>query len=175
VSVRYRTYRCDRGQCVRRCLVECGKARTDSMPNARGEAVIDVCVYYFLRRGGPAGGEFLSKRRATLETIRGCGEPVMESGLLVDHTEIDANGFLTGRASDGAQPIDELWAQIRSLESRASSRDAEALTSGDHSDGDRKSRLHAESRELRDQARGLRERLAAIEIHTADDWPRESR
>jgi hypothetical protein len=128
-----------------------------------------VCVYYFIRRDGPAGGEFLSKRRATIETIRGRGEPVMESGLVVDHTELDAIGFLTGRASDGAHPIDELWAQTRSLESRANSRDAEALALDDHTDGDRKSRLRAESRELRDQAGELRARLTADKIHAADD------
>jgi hypothetical protein len=128
-----------------------------------GDAVItDVCVYYFMRRGGPGGGEFLSKRRATLETISGKGEPVMESRLVVDHTEIDANGFLTGRASDDSHPVHELWAQTRSLESRANSRDSEALELDDGIDGERKTRLRAESRELRDQAQSLRKRLATI-------------
>jgi hypothetical protein len=115
-----------------------------------------------MRRGGPSGAEFLSKRRATLETIRGRGEPVMESRLVVDHTEVDANGFLTGRASDDSHPVDELWALTRSLESRASSRDREALELDDGTDGDQKNILRAESRELREQARGLRKRLAAI-------------
>ena len=115
-----------------------------------------------MRRGGKAGGAFLSKRRATLETIRGRGEPVMESRLIVDHTEVDANGFLTGRASDNSQPVDELWAQTRSLESRANSRDSEALRLDDGVDAEKKYRLRAESRELREQARGLRTRLAAI-------------
>lgn len=115
-----------------------------------------------MRRGGPGGGEFLSKRRATLETISGKGEPVMESRLVVDHTEIDANGFLTGRASDDSHPVHELWAQTRSLESRANSRDSEALELDDGIDGERKTRLRAESRELRDQAQSLRKRLATI-------------
>jgi hypothetical protein len=115
-----------------------------------------------MRRGGQPGEEFLSKRRATLETIRGMGEPVMESRLIVDHTEVDANGFLIGRASEDSHPVHELWAQARSLESRANSRDTEALGLDDGIDGDRKNRLRAESRELRDQARGLRKRLAAI-------------
>jgi hypothetical protein len=104
-----------------------------------------------MRSLGPTGGEFLSKRRATLETIRGKGEPVMESRLVVDHTEIDANGFLTGRASEDSHPVHELWAQARSLDSRANSRD-----------GEQQSRLRAESRELRDQAQGLRKRLATL-------------
>ncbi|MGD0503341.1 MAG: hypothetical protein ABSD02_11405 [Steroidobacteraceae bacterium] len=115
-----------------------------------------------MRRGGPAVGEFLSKRRATLESIAGKGEPVMESKLIVDHTEIDANGFLTGRASDDAHPVHELWAQTRSLESRANSRDIEALELDDPIDAARKSRLLAESRELRDQAEGLRKVLRSI-------------
>jgi hypothetical protein len=120
-----------------------------------------------MRLRGPAGGEFLSKRRATLETISGRGEPVMESRLVVDHTEVDANGFLIGRASDDSHPVHELWAQTRSLESRANSRDTEALELDDGIDGDRKDRLRAESRELRDQARGLRKRLAIIKANGA--------
>ncbi len=125
-------------------------------------AIGDVSVYYFMRRGGPPGGESLSKRRATLESIVGKGEPVMESRLIVDHTEVDANGFLTGRASDDSHPVHELWAQTRSLESRANSRDSEALQLDDRIDAERKGRLRAESRELRDQAEGLRKLLRAI-------------
>jgi hypothetical protein len=115
-----------------------------------------------MRSLGPTGGEFLSKRRATLETIRGKGEPVMESRLVVDHTEIDANGFLTGRASEDSHPVHELWAQARSLDSRANSRDSEALELDAGTDGEQQSRLRAESRELRDQAQGLRKRLATL-------------
>jgi hypothetical protein len=132
------------------------------------EAVItDVCVYYFMRLGPRGGGEFLSKRRATLETINGRGEAVMESRLVVDHTEVDVNGFLIGRASHDSHPVHELWAELRSLESRANSRDTEALGLDDGSDGDLKNRLRAESRELRDQALGLRRRLAIIEADGA--------
>ncbi len=115
-----------------------------------------------MRRGGPTAGESLSKRRATLESIVGKGEPVMESKLIVDHTEVDANGFLTGRASDDSHPVHELWAQTRSLESRANSRDREALELADGIDAERKGRLQAESRGLRDQAEALRKLLRAI-------------
>ena len=114
-----------------------------------------------MRRGGPALGESLSKRRATLESIAGKGEPVMESKLIVDHTEIDSNGFLTGRASADAHPVHELWAQPRSLESRANSREIEALELHAEFDAERRSRLLAESRELRDQAEALRQLLRA--------------
>jgi hypothetical protein len=86
----------------------------------------------------------------------------MESCLVVDHTEVDADGFLIGRASHDSHPVHELWAQTRSLESRANSRDREALGLDDGTDDGRKSRLRAESRELRDQAQGLRKHLATI-------------
>ena len=113
-------------------------------------------------RPGPSGVESLSKRRATLDTIKGKGEPVMESLLVVDHTEVDANGFLTGRASDDSHPVHILWAQARSLESRASSRDFEARQLDGAGDGERRNRLRDESRELRDQADALKKRLTAI-------------
>jgi len=45
----------------------------------------DVYVYYFTR-SGPHGEKVLSKRRATLETINGRGQAVMESQIVVDHT-----------------------------------------------------------------------------------------
>src|ERR1700761_2981437 len=57
----------------------------------------DVSVYYFLRRSGIGGKELLSKRRATLETIKDRGAAVMRSQRVVDHTEVDGNGFSLGR------------------------------------------------------------------------------
>ena len=70
----------------------------------------DVYVYHFMRRG-PAGENILSKRRATLETIKGKGEAVMESQIVVDHTEVDGNGFLIGGIDNESHPMDELWAR----------------------------------------------------------------
>ena len=63
-------------------------------PEPENIVIGDVSVYYFMRRGGPTAGESLSKRRATLESIVGKGEPVMESRLIVDQTEVDANGLI---------------------------------------------------------------------------------
>ena len=121
----------------------------------------DVYVYYFLRYGGPAGEKLLSKRRATLETIKGKGgEAVMESQIVVDHTEVDGNGFLIGGGGNESHPMDELWAQIRSLERRANSRDNEALTLDESAEGQRIYSLHLESRELRNQAQRLRKQRA---------------
>ena len=115
----------------------------------------DVSVYYFIRRGAD-GKESLSKRRATLEAIQGQGEAVMQSQRVVDHTEVDANGFLVGGVRDESHPADALWAHIRSLESRAKSRDNEAL---EIADGDRKTVRLLESRELRNEALALRRQV----------------
>ncbi|MHB8475702.1 MAG: hypothetical protein ACYDBZ_05380 [Steroidobacteraceae bacterium] len=120
----------------------------------------DVYVYYFLRSHGPAGEKSLSHRRATLETIKDMGEPVMESQIVVDHTEVDGNGFLMAGLDNESQPEDESWAQIRSLERRAHSRDCEALLLNEGTDGARKYLLSLESRELRGQAKQLRKQRA---------------
>jgi hypothetical protein len=119
----------------------------------------DVYVYRFMRRG-PAGENILSERRATLETIKGKGEAVMESQIVVDHTEVDGNGFLIGSAGNESHPMVELWAEIRSLERRANSRDNEALTLGESTEGQRIYSLHLESRELRNQAQRLKKQRA---------------
>jgi hypothetical protein len=119
----------------------------------------DMYVYYFMRRG-PAGENILSKRPATLETIKDKGEAVMESQTVVDHTEVDGNGFLIGGIGSESHPKDELWAQIRSLERRAISRDSEALTLNESGEGDRIYLLRLESRELRKQAERLKRQHA---------------
>ncbi len=72
----------------------------------------DVYVYHFMHRGR-AGENILSKRWATLETIKGKGEVVMESQIVIDQTEVDGNGFLIGGIDNESHPMDELWAQIR--------------------------------------------------------------
>jgi len=120
----------------------------------------DVSVYYFVRHGGPAGKELLSERRATLATIKGRGEAVMQSQRIVDHTEVDGNGFLIGGAGDESRP--ELWSRIRSLEARAKSRDREALKIVAGVESGRRQVLHRESLELRTQARILKTRVGRM-------------
>jgi hypothetical protein len=122
----------------------------------------DVYVYYFMRNLGPVGEKVLSKRRATLETIKGRGEAVMESQIVVDHTEVDGNGFLIGGVGNESHPVDELWAEIRSLERRANSRDSEALTLSESGDGKHIYLLRLESRELRNQAQRLRKQRVDV-------------
>jgi hypothetical protein len=124
----------------------------------------DVYVYYFMRCHGTAGEKIRSKRRATLETIKNMGEPVMESQIVVDHTEVDRNGFLIGGVDSESHPMDERWARIRSLERRANSRDYEALQFNDSSDASRKYVLSLESRELRNQARELKKHRADLMV-----------
>jgi hypothetical protein len=128
----------------------------------------DVYVYYFLR----AGSKILSKRRATLETITEMGEPVMESQLVVDHTEVNSNGFLMDGVDNQSQPADEHWSQIRSLERRAASRDSEAQNLSESTDGSRQYMLRLESRELRNQAQKMKklhgELSAAAESSSID-------
>ncbi len=120
----------------------------------------DVSVYYFMRRGGRGGKELLSERRATLATIKDRGKAVMQSQRVVDHTEVDGNGFLIGGASDESHP--EIWSQIRSLEARAKSRDREALKIVEGAESGRRQMLHRESLELRNQARILKTRVGRI-------------
>ena len=119
----------------------------------------DVVVYYFMRSSVPAGEEALSKRRATLATIQRMGEAVMQSRHIVDHTEVDGNGFVIGGASSDSHSLDELWPQIRSLELRAKSRDDEALKIVQNTDSARVRTLRQESVELRNQAQILKARV----------------
>jgi hypothetical protein len=124
----------------------------------------DVSVYYFMRRGNRGGKELLSERRATLEAIKDRGEAVMRSQRVVDHTEVDRNGFLMGGASDESHP--ELWSQIRSLEARAKSRDREALKIVESAASGRRQMLQGESLELRNQARILKTRADQMKAGT---------
>jgi hypothetical protein len=124
----------------------------------------DKYVYYFLRCRGPGEDRVLSQRRATLEAIEGKGEAVMESQIVVDSSEIDGNGFLTGGAENESHPADALWAQIRSLERRANSRDSEALELNESTEGERKYMLNLESRELRKQAQMLKKQRTDLMV-----------
>jgi hypothetical protein len=119
----------------------------------------DVYIYFFKTSNGADGKNVLSTRPATLQAIKVRGEPVMESQIVVDHTELDADGFLITTAGNGSHAIDDIEAQICSLEVRAASRDNEALASAD---GVAQYMLSLESRELRKQARILMSRHTEI-------------
>ena len=116
----------------------------------------DAFVYYFLIRDRSTGRLVSSKRRATLEAIKSNGEPLLESKMAVDDSEVDALGFLV-RSVGGNDPADELWGEIRSLRLRADARDREAKPLNDDSDRERKLILCAESLELRNRADRLQQ------------------
>jgi hypothetical protein len=93
----------------------------------------------------------------------------MESQIVVDHTEVDGNGFVIGGSSNDSHP-DELWTQIRSLELRAKSRDTERLTSNESSEDGHQYMLRLESRELRHQAARLRKQLGGMTVDDVVGW-----
>jgi len=129
----------------------------------------DMYIYYFTESTGPYGEDALSARPATLKAIRGRGEPVMASQIVVDHTELDEDGYLVTTLDSASHSSNDLEGQIASLEVRAASRDREAI---DCSDGVAKYMLSLESRELRKQARKLRSprsELAADEFANRGD------
>ena len=132
----------------------------------------DAYVYFFTVLDESTGDRVRSKRLATLETIKGRGEPVMETQTTVDETELDDGGFLVGRSVAGLRLTDELWGEIRSLNLRAASRDREALELDERTDGRLKYLLSVESRELRNQAKRLqkeRSDILAAELSKAVD------
>jgi hypothetical protein len=116
----------------------------------------DVYIYYFKTSNGPNGRNLLSTRPATLDAIKGRGEPVMESQIVVDHSELDADGFLLAAIGNDSNAIDD---SASSLEVRAASRDNAALASADPIE---QYMLSLESRELRKQARNLKGRRSEI-------------
>ena len=128
----------------------------------------DAFVYYFLIRDRSTGRLVSSKSRATLAAIKGRGEPVMESQMAVDESEVDALGFLVDRWVRGGDPEGELWSEIRSLKLRAASREREAKQLDDGMHRERKLILCAESRELRNKA-GRLEQLAQQQHERASE------
>jgi hypothetical protein len=133
----------------------------------------DMYVYRFAGPEGSGGKDTVFTRAATLEAIKGRGEPLMESQLVVDHSELDADGFLL-RFGISTNAIDNLWSEIRSLGLRADSRDTEACKLNESTEGQRKYMLRLESRELRGQARKLKaERIQLLTEKFQRDSPTE--
>jgi hypothetical protein len=112
----------------------------------------DALVYYFLIRDRSTGRLVSSKSRATLAAIKGRGEPLLESQMAVDDSEIDAAGFLVCRSVRAEDPAGELWSEIRSLRLRAAAREREAQQLEHCLDTERRLILCAESRELRNRS-----------------------
>lgn len=117
----------------------------------------DVYVYRFTMRDRVSGEVYSPKYRATLAAIRHIGEPIMESQIVADRTEVDADGFLRADATGGSHLATDLSIEIKSLQLRADSRDSTASALDATTDGVDKYMLQLESRELRNQARKLQE------------------
>jgi hypothetical protein len=116
----------------------------------------DTYVYYFIGSEDTVGENTLSKWPATLDAIKGKGKAIMESQIVVDDTELDGSGNFIARVGYDSYAVNDLSAQIWSLEVRAASRDIEALKLNDSTEGKDKYMLSLESRELRSQARRLK-------------------
>lgn len=125
----------------------------------------DMYVYYYKGLPGSPGENTCSTRRATLEAIRGIGEPIMESQIVVDHTELDSKGFIHSQLGRDPYAANDLTAEIGSLELRALSRESEALHLDDSVSGQNKYMLSLESRELRKQAQALKTRRGESSAH----------
>jgi hypothetical protein len=114
----------------------------------------DVYVYRFTGWDGLTQPES-KRRRATLETIREIGDPIMESQMVVDEAHLDSDGFFYGSVANDPDPAEDLANEISSLNRRADARDREALKLDEASGGAHKYMLQLESRELRKQAQKL--------------------
>jgi hypothetical protein len=131
----------------------------------------DVYVYRFIGRDGTTKPEPNPRRRATLDTIKAYGDPLMDSQIVVDDGELDSEGFFYESVAN--DPNSEAFAtnEIKSLNLRAASRDAEALDL-DGEAAAQKYMLRLESRELRKQAQMLQKQyeFAAAELDNAADF-----
>jgi hypothetical protein len=118
----------------------------------------DVYVYCFIDRDGPAETNGHARPRATLETIKAIGDPIMESQIVVDDAELDSRGFFLGSVANDSRPSEDVRNEIRSLNLRAAARDREGLILADDDDAAgsaHKYMLQLESRELRKQSKKL--------------------
>lgn len=125
----------------------------------------DAYVYRFKGLNGTNGEGPNDNRRATLDTLKGRGDPVMESQTIVDQSELDPDGFFASTSDDESQSVDNVMAEIKSLGLRSKSRDFEARDLVENSDGQRKYMLQLESRELVKQAKRLSSQLEKMATH----------
>jgi hypothetical protein len=125
----------------------------------------DAYVYRFKGLNGTSNEGSDDNRRATLDTLKGRGDPVMESQIIVDQSELDEEGFFASNSGNESQSVDNVTAEIKSLGLRSKSRDFEARDLVDNSDGQRKYMLQLESRELVKQAKRLSNQLEEMASH----------
>jgi hypothetical protein len=127
----------------------------------------DVYVYRFIGWDAPTEPD-VRRLRATLETIKEIGDPIMESQIVVDDGELDANGFFCASVANDSDPAEDLTDEINSLNLRAAARDGEALKLDEAAGGAQKYMLQLESRELRKQAQKLQRQQKQSEFAAAE-------
>jgi hypothetical protein len=128
--------------------------------------VTDAYVYRFKGLNGINGETAGDNRRATLATLEGKGDAVMESQTIVDQSELDSDGFFASNSDDETQSVANVTAEIKSLGLRSQSRNSEARDLVETSDGQRKYMLQLESRELVKQAKRLSSQLDKMATNT---------
>ena len=126
---------------------------------------MDAYVYRFKGLDGIGDEGSGDSRRATLDTLKGRGDPVMESQTIVDHSELDTEGFFASNSGNESPSVDNVTAEIKSLGLRSKSRDSEARDLLENDDGQRKYMLQLESRELVKQAKRLSNQLEEMANH----------
>jgi hypothetical protein len=161
INVRYRTERRDGTNYNRTPADQIGRQCVKSGVGSENAeySMTDAYVYRFKGLNGISNDGPDDNRRATLDTLKGRGDPVMESQTIVDQSELDTEGFFASNSSNESQSVDNVRAEIKSLELRSKSRDFEARDLAENSDGQRKYMLQLESRELVKQAKRLSNQL----------------
>jgi hypothetical protein len=132
----------------------------------------DVYVYHFypLETGGARS--YRSMFAATLAAIEKMGHPIMESQLVVDASEVNAEGVLGPAVGFGSSRIMRLSASIKSLELRAEARNLQAISMNANSDGAAIYMLSLESSHLRQEAKKLAiQRAEALEEESSPPKP----
>jgi hypothetical protein len=129
-------------------------------------SAMDAYVYRFKGLNGIVEEGPDDNRRATLDALKGRGDPVMESQTIVDHSELDDEGYFASNSGNESQSVDNVTAEIKSLGIRSKSRDFEARDLLEKDDGQRKYMLQLESRELVKQAKRLSNQLEEMATHT---------
>lgn len=132
----------------------------------------DVYVYHFYPFGVGGEGRSRSLFAATLTAIHQVGTPIMDSQVVVDASQLTAEGYLLPSIGFGSPALTQLSAEIKSLEMRVAARDLLAHSMDSKTDEAAIYMLRLESRHLRREAQSLAiehsEKLAADSGHISE-------
>jgi hypothetical protein len=107
-----------------------------------------------------------------LAAIEKMGRPIMESQIVVDASEVSAEGLLGAAIACGSSKITRLSASIKSLELRAEARNLQAISMNANSDGAAIYIMSLEISHLRQEAKKLAIQLAeALEEESRPSKP----